>query len=238
MTLNKFIADRFDSKELSGLPLTVLLFSGFIILGVFLGLLEVVRDSNPILMVDTTLTHFLLIHRTSASIDFFYIITQFGSMKIGGIFLFMALFGFYYYKKRNYILPLVITLIGSEFTSFLIKLAIHRKRPGEDIAFYLEKTASFPSGHAVITMAFYGYMIYFFMRMKEKNGLSRLLAIASGLVILLVGFSRIYLGVHYLSDVVGGFLVGSLWLLMGISLTEILTKRKVKSLKNYLPFSK
>ncbi|MFZ1586333.1 MAG: phosphatase PAP2 family protein, partial [Saprospiraceae bacterium] len=97
-----------------------------------------------------------------------------------------------------------------------------------DYSYYQEYSYSFPSGHSMAAVAFYGMIFYLIIR----NNLShRLFWFVAGIVfILLIGFSRIYLGVHFLTDVLAGYVLGLLWLLLGLSIIEwykIKSKRKL-----------
>ena len=104
----------------------------------------------------------------------------------------------------------VINITLSSLLNVGVKNLICRSRP--NILQLMEVTGySFPSGHSMASMSFYGFAIYLccrFYKGKYKDSLIILLAI----LIVLIGFSRIYLGVHYTSDVTGGFAFGLLWL--------------------------
>jgi undecaprenyl-diphosphatase len=97
---------------------------------------------------------------------------------------------------------------------------INRARPGADIAYYLENSQSFPSGHSAIAMAFFGFITYYFIYHVTGKDKKTLVLLFGALLIALVGFSRLYLGVHFLSDVIGGFLIGGLWLIVSITFRE------------------
>ena len=226
--MKTFLKKRFDKGEFVGLPLTVIVATILLIIATFTGLAEVVTSSGPVTALDTSVTQFLFTHRTPFFDQFFYTVTQFGSLKVVGILIPVVIVALFVYKKRDLLLPLIISLVGSELAMYFIKLGIHRPRPGESVAYYLEKSYSFPSGHATIAMAFYGFLIYFFVRLEGRLRSSYSISLVLSLLIFLIGFSRIYLGVHYLSDVLGGYLVGGMWLLLAISLREILGWRKSK----------
>ena len=81
---------------------------------------------------------------------------------------------------------------------------------------------SFPSGHSMGSMTYYGFLIYLVLRSKRKPYSKLSLGILFCLVILLIGISRIYLGVHYPSDVLAGYMAGGVWLVICISLLEII----------------
>ena len=121
-------------------------------------------------------------------------------------------------RKKWEIIAFLFTIIGSEGSTFLAKIIFHRPRPST--AVFLENSNSFPSGHATIAVAFYGFLIYLLFN-KIKGKVNRVLFFLVGfIVILAIGFSRLYLGVHYLSDVGAGYLVGSSWLILGIGFNE------------------
>jgi undecaprenyl-diphosphatase len=98
------------------------------------------------------------------------------------------------------------------------------------VGFYEETNFSFPSGHSTTAMVLFGMISYFLIR-NSTSRRQRILFLLLGLtIILLVGFSRIYLGVHFLSDVLGGYLLGATWLILGITVIEWLSYKK--ELKN------
>jgi len=85
---------------------------------------------------------------------------------------------------------------------------------------YVETSYSFPSGHATIAVAFYGFLIYVVWR-NTKSWTYKINLLFAGLVIIAaIGFSRLYLGVHFLSDVLSGYLLGLLWLIISVSMVE------------------
>lgn len=92
-----------------------------------------------------------------------------------------------------------------------IKMLVQRPRP-EGFRLVAESGFSFPSGHSMVSMAFFGLVIWFVWRYERDRRLKIALTVALAVVIAMVGISRIYLGVHYASDVIGGFCVSCVWL--------------------------
>ena len=82
-----------------------------------------------------------------------------------------------------------------------------------------ESCFSFPSGHAMVSFCFYGLIIYFIHKSNLKH--KRIYEILLIVIIVLIGLTRIYLGVHYFSDIIGGFLFGLLYLLLFIRLLKL-----------------
>jgi membrane-associated phospholipid phosphatase len=103
-------------------------------------------------------------------------------------------------------------------SNYVMKALIARARPGGLLPSMLETSASFPSGHATLALALYGFLAYALCQLYPRH--SWKIAVLAMLVILFVGASRLYLGVHFSSDVIAGYLLGGLWLLFGITLTE------------------
>lgn len=104
-----------------------------------------------------------------------------------------------------------VNLVLATLLNLLLKTLIQRPRP-EGYRLVAESGFSFPSGHSMVAMAFYGLLIWMVWRYEKDALVRRLGVIGFGLVIALVGLSRIYLGVHYASDVLAGFCASIAWL--------------------------
>ncbi|MEO7982500.1 MAG: phosphatase PAP2 family protein [Bacteroidota bacterium] len=99
---------------------------------------------------------------------------------------------------------------------FLLKHLFRRKRPLAPLLKAV-KGLSFPSGHAIMAVTFYGLMIYILFQAPGHNAVKYCLAGLIIILILLIGFSRIYLRVHYMSDVISGYVIGLLWLYISLT---------------------
>lgn len=105
-----------------------------------------------------------------------------------------------------------INLVSAVVIDLVMKEIVQRPRPDESIRLVSETGYSFPSGHSMVSMAFYGLLLWMVWR-YEKDVVVKWTCMAGfAAVILLVGISRIYLGVHYASDVLAGFCVSAVWL--------------------------
>jgi membrane-associated phospholipid phosphatase len=118
-------------------------------------------------------------------------------------------------RLSGLILPLWIAFAGGEATSWSLKYLVGRTRPP-----FLEVASatspSFPSGHSMSSMVVYGFAAFVLTSRGPRRRTGVAAAVALALLILLIGFSRVFLSLHFASDVLGGFLVGGFWLLMGI----------------------
>lgn len=120
-------------------------------------------------------------------------------------------------RKSIYIFANLITIFLS---NQLLKGIIQRPRP-EGFRMIEETGYSFPSGHSMVSMAFYGLYIYMIYKGIKNKYLKWTLIALIGVLIIGIGISRIYLGVHYASDVIAGFCLSISYLVLFISLTRI-----------------
>ena len=107
----------------------------------------------------------------------------------------------------------VLNLLIITMSNQILKFIIQRPRPIEH-RIINENGYSFPSGHSMVSMAFYGFLIYLIDRTVENKRIKWILCTVLSLLILFIGISRIYLGVHYASDVIGGFCLSISYLIV------------------------
>jgi membrane-associated phospholipid phosphatase len=179
--------------------------------------------NDPLARWDVSFARWLAGERTTSGIDAFRVITFFGSPAV--VAAIGALVCIVLYRRGRVVeaglLPLVIA--GAELLNLVLKLSFHRARP--EVAFIELDTYSFPSGHAMISTAVYGALAYLAWS-RLRTGRRRLTLVAGTVVLVaLIDFSRIYLGVHYLSDVLAGSAGGAFWLAVSIALQTIYGER-------------
>lgn len=132
----------------------------------------------------------------------------------------ILIFFFIVVKKQTWFSIRVITIaISSLVLMLLLKQLFQRKRPLSPLL-KAAKGLSFPSGHAIMAVTFYGLLIYILQHTITIDWLKWILFILVVGLIILIGFSRIYLRVHYASDVLGGFIIGLLWLLISLAILK------------------
>lgn len=153
-------------------------------------------------------------------------ITYCGSYLVVSELTALSALSFYIHGHFARIAPFLITVCGSALTTYGLKTIFSRARPLAE-AFYLERSFSFPSGHATAAVALYGFMLYTIWKF-DKHIFRKPFAIFLAVLIFLVGLSRLYLGVHYLSDVLAGFAIGFIWLFIGIKLHKYLLRRELR----------
>lgn len=137
-------------------------------------------------------------------------------------------------KNKKIGLCVTGNLVIATLLNQLLKYIIQRPRP-EGYRLIAESGYSFPSGHSMVSMAFYGLIIYLIWKMVKNKRIKYVACGILGFLIPMIGFSRIYLGVHYASDVIGGFAISIVYLLLFTNMTRSilqLEKEKKNIMKN------
>lgn len=165
---------------------------------------------------DNAISLFFSVHNNMIFTDIFKIISFICSPKFM-IILNVLLFIFIVVKKKYKLSIIVLSSISSVIFNNLVKIIVRRERP-DYLRLVIEKSYSFPSGHAMISVLFLGSIIYLVNKYNVKH--KKLITFSLSTFILLVGISRIYLGVHYLTDVVGGYLLGLVVLFLIVHILE------------------
>ena len=134
---------------------------------------------------------------------------------------------FFVIKDKKIGISIITNLGIVTILNQIIKFIMQRPRPTE-FRIIEETGYSFPSGHSMVSLAFYGYLIYLIYKYINNKHLKRTLIIILSVLICIIGVSRIYLGVHYTSDVLGGFLISFAYLIIYIELVNkfVLEKNK------------
>ncbi|QST01271.1 phosphatase PAP2 family protein [Pontibacillus sp. ALD_SL1] len=159
-------------------------------------------------------------------------ITELGSVMLLTVAsILFALFIYFFTKKSRWVIVyFAINMLGISLLTKVLKLLFERQRP-EVLQQYDGTGFSFPSGHTTGSMVFYGFMIYMVSTTKWKKSIRYVLNTILGLLIFLIGFSRVYLGVHFPTDILAGFAFGISWLFVciyGLELTLWRQRRRKK----------
>ena len=109
--------------------------------------------------------------------------------------------------------------LSSLILMLFLKWLFARKRPLSPLL-QAARGLSFPSGHAIMSMSFYGLLIYYVLHSPLPSWVVVVLTVLLIILIMLIGFSRVYLRVHYASDVLAGFIIGLIWLFITLAVVE------------------
>ena len=116
-------------------------------------------------------------------------------------------------------------VLGGEALNLLFKDLFARTRPTFEHPLVVETSYSFPSGQAMESLVVYGMLVYFALLTLRSQRMRVVSVGGAAVVVVLIGFSRVYLGAHYVSDVVGGFSAGGAWLSAVITVREAVRRR-------------
>lgn len=182
--------------------------------------------NNKYVSIDDSVHNFIIRFSSEMTTTFMKIFTFLGSTPfITGlcVLVFVILL---YKKQKEYAYKCAGILVISTLINNIVKVIVRRPRP-EYIA-VVENTFSYPSGHTMASVTLYGFLIYFILKSKISKTYKIVFSIVLGIIPVLVGISRIYLGAHYFSDVFGGTLL-SIMLLSSIDIIYDKTLNRKKS---------
>ena len=169
--------------------------------------------------IDESVYKFITSNMNDTTTNIYKVITFFGStiFMVGLCVLLLVLF--IILKKNIYGYIICGTLIFSTIMNNVIKVIVKRERP---ISWFLveESGYSFPSGHAMASVCFYGLIIYLLYRSNIEKKYKIVIITFLTLLILLIALSRIYLGVHYASDVIGGVVIALIYLVIYVTIVD------------------
>lgn len=153
--------------------------------------------------------------------DFMKFITYFGE---GITLIVIGIMVSIFIKEKKYGVMLFVDLAGIASINSLLKIIFRRSRPSIG-HLIVESGFSYPSGHSSSSMAFYGYLIYLVNKKCKNTIVKRVLTVLLSILVITIGISRIYLGVHYPSDVVGAFIYALGYLILYVLFTGTLGER-------------
>jgi membrane-associated phospholipid phosphatase len=222
--LHRFAAARFSPEGEFGLHLTLGVVLMLAAAWVFAGIAEDVVEGDRITLLDTWLAHWFHDHATAGMTRLMLFISH--AQGVAGTIAVTLLLGWWFHRQRerDWLLALAVTVPGGMLLNTVLKFVFHRARPHFDHPLLELSTYSFPSGHAVHATLVYGLLACYLMRRVHSRPGRIAIVVAACLLVALVALSRMYLGVHYLSDVLAAIAEGCAWL--AVCLTAVSTLRR------------
>ena len=223
----RFLAARFDRKSQVGIGLTISAVVFALAVWALSGLLDAVLDNEWLVRLDRLVETSFHQHASAAGLAFFDGVTHLGSPV--AIALVVAGVALYLWRVRASFLlwGWIGTNAGGAIVEYVLKSTVHRSRPQYAAAYLHGHSYSFPSGHTMGSTVCYVLLAYLISSHPHVTRVARRLVWAGAVILVgMIGFSRLYLGVHYPSDVLGGLTAGLAWLAACGGIRRILIARE------------
>jgi len=223
--LHAILAARFRPKPFTGLPLTLLVSGAFYVAVLLGGLTGEVLEAGTVLRFDQAVNAALGPWRMRPLVGILLWITALGAGPALTAVAAVATAFLWADRRPGFILPLWVAFLGAQATTWSGKFVIARHRP-DFIQAVSEASPSFPSGHATASMTLYGFLAYALVRDLPRRRERFEVAFWVAVLVLAIGFSRVFLSLHYTTDVAAGFMVGLFWLMVGFAVSEWTRNRR------------
>ncbi len=221
-----FVQARLSTEGLFGLHLTI----GAVVLAgaawLFGGISEDLITGDPLILVDELISEWLRSHPTPRLATGMHFVSALASTTTISI-LFTLMGGVLLWKRHWYwLLGLVLAVAGGMFLNVMLKNLFGRARPGWADPLMALADSSFPSGHTMMATIIYGFMALYLMLSIASWRWRFFIATLTVLLVFLVALSRMYLGAHYLSDVLAAMAAGTAWVALCLTAVETLRRHR------------
>lgn len=222
--LKEILITKFSQYN-KNLPYIITLIVALIIVVGGINLFIELTDTLPTEVLanyDTKVTQFVISYRNPFLTQYFRFVTEVGDL-YGYLIVVVICFliSILVFKRWKYVAQTTLVLLLASVSNMILKRFIDRARPGIEHLVSVE-TLSYPSGHAMSAMAFYGFVAYLFYRFKMNIVLKITAILLLIILILSIGISRIYLGVHFPSDILGGYIAGFIWVVFCVLIFDMI----------------
>lgn len=222
----RFLRNRLSPEGALGLHLTVGLLIMIFGCWMFADIAEDIRPNESLLAVDLRVTNWFHAHATHGLTTLARLATTFGSV---GFVTAASVLGFLFFLRArawDRLLGFALTMLGGSALNILLKHLFHRQRPVLENPLVTLSSFGFPSGHTMGATLLYGFFALLAAQSLKTWRERMSVSIAAGLMIAAVGWSRIYLGAHYLTDVLAAIAAAAAWLALCWTTVEVLRKRR------------
>jgi undecaprenyl-diphosphatase len=224
--LHKFLAARFSPEGEMGLQFTIgvaLILCAALMFG---ELAEDVVTGDTITLLDVRLAHWFRAHATTGFTDVMLFVTHWNGI-LGSSIMAVLLAAWFWHRKAHYWLIVVLVSVpGGMLLNVVLKHLFQRARPTLEDPLLTLSTYSFPSGHTEAATVFYGLLACYLVRRVRAWPARAAIMVGACAMVMLVALSRMYLGVHYLSDVLAATAEGAAWLATCITAVSTLQRRR------------
>lgn len=229
-----FVKARLSPAGYMGLHLTL---GALVIIGagwLFGGIAEDVVNGDPLTIVDARVAVWLHAHAAPALTPLMLLITNLHDAR--GISILAVTLAVLLIRRRDWfwLQALAVVLPGGMLLNVLTKFVFQRARPSFDDPILALGSYSFPSGHVTAATLFYGLLAAYLMTWVAAWRWRVVIAMSAAFIVALVAFTRVYLGVHYLSDVLAAFAQAAAWLAFGLTALDTMRGRRAQRLNRDL----
>jgi len=218
---------RLDPREYLTIHIVVGLVACLLTAWLFATLLDSVREKDVLVHRDEAVASWFHLHASPLGDRIFVIISLLGSpISMAVLFAAVVLY-LWRAKQRTLLVAWVLSYVGGTILDFVVKEVVRRPRPEFAARFLHYNSWSFPSGHSMGSLIGFAMLAYTIIRVLPVKSRAAQISIWAGaaMMVILVGYSRIYLAVHYLSDVVAGYTLGVLWLAVCFTGLQMVSRR-------------
>lgn len=210
----RFVAARLVLGSATGLGLTIGLVIAGAVAWVFGELLAEVATGSSIVAVDRRIINLVATLRTPTLDRWMLLITFLGNARTIGLLATGIVTLALVLRRYRVVVMIVLAPVASSLFFSVIKVLVGRPRPLLENARIVQGGFSFPSGHSAVAATFYGTLAYLLLQIVWRWPLRGLVVLVGVMIPLLIGVSRVYLGVHYPSDVLAGWTAGAFWVVI------------------------
>lgn len=219
-----FVRDRLSPGHVLGLHLTLGLAVVALLARLLAELTEAVLEGSPLVVVDRWVFSLMGRARTPLMTGIMEGITRLGGWEAVTAGTLLACLVLVLRRRIAETAGMLAAVVGGSLISLVMKTAVGRPRPPAEIVLS-PFGASFPSGHTLMAVLLYGFLAYLLVRSVKTAALRSHIVTWTAFLALMIGLSRMYLGVHYLSDVAAGFAAGACWLAVCVTAVETCRRR-------------
>lgn len=222
----RFARNRLSPEGYAGLHLTIGVFVVLLCGWCFGAIAEDVSEGDPIVQLDQQVTIWFHQHAAPAVTEVARTISFFGS--VGWVIAASLIVALFFVRRRDWhrVSLFALTMVGGSALNLLMKHFFHRERPVLENPLVTLSSYGFPSGHTMGATLLYGLIALLMLSGVRSRTLRMASVAAACTLILLIGLTRIYLGAHFLSDVLGALAAGLLWLTFCWTALETLRRRR------------
>ena len=225
----RFVANRLSTETYIGLHLTVTFLVAVGAIWLCSALLEAVLDNATLVRLDVAAAEWVHAHVTSTGTALSIWISEIGSPTSMGV---IAVIGGAELLRRHHktlLFTWIAAFVGGGLLEKVLKILVHRSRPIFNTSAPAEQSLSFPSGHSMMCLIGVGMVVYVLLVPRKFGDPWR--GILGGIAVafvLAVGISRVYLGAHYPSDVLGGYAAGAGWVAICVGVRGVVKHRRTR----------